>query len=251
MPAATALMPFLEKRICGLKFVIFNEMQSDIAENLRTIEQRIEQAAIRADRDPGEVKLVAVSKTHPAAVLRAAIAAGARVLGENKVQEAESKIAEIGRDAAEWHLIGHLQSNKARKAVQLFDVIHSVDSLELAQRLERICIEDGRAELAVFVHVDLVGEETKSGVPESDLGELATFLKGCKCLKFRGLMILPPFFDDPEATRPYFKRLRAIRDEILPEGELSMGMSHDFEVAIEEGATLVRVGTAIFGTRGT
>ena len=224
-------------------------MQSDLAENLKDINRRIEQAALRSGRDANEIKLVAVTKTHPASVLREAIAAGAAILGENKVQEAEAKILEIGRDAAEWHLIGHLQSNKARKAVQLFDVIHSVDSLELAARLERICIEEGRAELTVLVHVDLAGEETKSGIAESELAELVDFLKGCKCLKFKGLMILPPFFDDPEATRPFFKRLRAIRDEILPGGELSMGMSHDFEVAIEEGATLVRVGTAIFGGR--
>ena len=225
-------------------------MASDLETNLRAVRERIEQAARRAGRDGSEIKLVAVTKTHPAAVLREAIAAGISVFGENKVQEAESKIVEIGRDAAEWHLIGHLQSNKARKAVQLFDVIHSVDSLELAQRLERICIEDGRDELSVFVQVDLANEETKSGIPESELGELAGYLQTCKCLKFNGLMILPPFFDDPQATRPYFKRLRAIRDDILPNGELSMGMSNDFEVAIEEGATIVRVGTAVFGQRG-
>ncbi len=231
-------------------------MQSDLAENLKEINQRIEQAAFRSGRTADEVKLVAVTKTHPASVLRAAIAAGANTLGENKVQEAEDKITEIGRAAAEWHLIGHLQSNKARKAVQFFDVIHSVDSLELAMRLERICIEERRSELTVFVHVDLAGEETKSGIAESELADLTGFLKCCRCLKFRGLMILPPFFDDPEATRPYFKRLRAIRDELASKGafsdgrgELSMGMSHDFEVAIEEGATVVRVGTAIFGER--
>ena len=226
-------------------------METSLQRNLARINERIAQAAHRSGRDPVEVKLVAVSKTHPAAVLREAIAAGATILGENKVQEAESKITEIGRDAAEWHLIGHLQSNKARRAVQLFDVIHSVDSLELAQRLERICVEEDRGELTVFVHVDLAGEETKSGIAESDLDELVAFLKGCKCLKFNGLMILPPFFDDAEATRPYFKRLRETRDMIIPGGELSMGMSHDFEVAIEEGATVVRVGTAIFGERGS
>jgi pyridoxal phosphate enzyme (YggS family) len=165
------------------------------------------------------------------------------------VQEAEGKIEEIGRDAAEWHLIGHLQSNKARRAVQLFDVIHSLDSLELASRLERICIEEGRAELPVLAQVDLAREATKSGIAEEDLPALVEFLKGCERLKFTGLMILPPYFDDPEATRGYFRRLREIRDEIIPGGDLSMGMSHDFEVAIEEGATMVRVGTAIFGTR--
>ena len=224
-------------------------METHLQENLAEVRRRIEQAALRVGRDPNEIALVAVSKTHPASVLREAIAAGITILGENKVQEAEAKILELGRHAVEWHLIGHLQSNKARKAVQLFDVVHSVDSLELAARLERICIEEGRSELPVFVHVDLVGEETKSGIAENELTEVAEFLKGCKCLKFWGLMILPPFSDAPEATRTYFKRLRTIRDEILPGGELSMGMSHDFEVAIEEGATLVRVGTAIFGER--
>ncbi|MBX7054290.1 MAG: YggS family pyridoxal phosphate-dependent enzyme [Pyrinomonadaceae bacterium] len=229
---------------------------TDIKQDLAAVRSRIDDSARRAGRDPADIKLVAVSKTHPVPVLLEAIAAGANILGENKVQEAEAKIAEIGRDAARWHLIGHLQSNKARKAVQLFDVIHSVDSLELAERLERICIEEGRGELSVFVHVDLAREATKSGIGVEDLPELAAFLRGCKCLRFDGLMILPPFFDDPEATRPYFRRLREIRDELAQQGsfangrgELSMGMSHDFEVAIEEGATVVRVGTAIFGER--
>ncbi|MEO6656213.1 MAG: YggS family pyridoxal phosphate-dependent enzyme [Pyrinomonadaceae bacterium] len=225
-------------------------MQSDLAENLSHIRHRIGEAARRAGRDPAEVKLVAVSKTHPLETLRQAIDAGVTVLGENKVQEAEGKIVEIGRKAAEWHLIGHLQSNKARKAVQLFDVIQSLDSLELAERLERICIDEAREELSVFVQVDLADDETKSGVNESDLPELAAFLKTCTCLRFNGLMLLPPFSDDVEATRPFFKRLRSVRDEILPGGDLSMGMSHDFEIAIEEGATVVRVGTAIFGGRG-
>ena len=169
------------------------EMTSDVAHNLSKVRARMAAAAERAGRDAAEIKLVAVSKTHPASVVRDAIAAGAVVLGENKVQEAESKIAEIGRGAAEWHLIGHLQSNKARRAVQLFDVIHSVDSLELAQRLERICIEEDRDKLSVFVHVDFAGEETKSGVSTDDLAAIVDFLKGCKCVRFRGLMILPPF----------------------------------------------------------
>lgn len=226
-------------------------MPSELADNLNEIRQRIAEAAKRSGRQPGEVKLVAVSKTHPPDVLRQAIDAGATSLGENKVIEAESKIAELGRDAAEWHLIGHLQSNKARRAVQLFDVIQSVDSIELAQRLERICIEEGRDELSIFIQVDLAGEETKSGVTEIGLPEIVEYLKTCKCLRFDGLMIVPPFFDDPENVRPYFKRLRAIRDEILPGGALSMGMSNDFEVGIEEGATVVRVGTGIFGERGS
>lgn len=231
-------------------------MQTLLKENLAEVFDRIGQAAKRAGRNADEIKLVAVSKTHPAETLREAIAAGAFAFGENKVQEAEGKINEIGRDAAEWHFIGRVQSNKARKAVQLFDVIHSVDSLELAERLERICIEEGRENLSVFAHIDLAGEATKSGIAESDLTSLVEFLKGCKCLKFVGLMILPPYFDNAEDARPYFKRLREIRDKFTSQnafsngkGELSMGMSHDFEIAIEEGATIVRVGTAIFGAR--
>lgn len=204
---------------------------------------------MRASRDPSEIKLVAVSKTHPSSVVNKAIEAGCSVFGENKVQEAESKIIELDRNNTEWHLIGHLQSNKVRKAVQLFDVIQSVDSLELAQRLERICEEENRDELSVFVQVDLAQEATKSGIDEADLPELVSFLTSCKRLKFNGLMILPPYFDEAEMTRPFFKRLRELRDKILPGGELSMGMSHDLEIAIEEGATVIRVGTAIFGKR--
>jgi pyridoxal phosphate enzyme (YggS family) len=221
-----------------------------IASNLKTIRGRIEKAAESCDRDPGEITLIAVSKTHPAEAIREAISSGLSVFGENKVQEAEGKIGELGRIGIEWHLIGHLQSNKARKAVQLFDVIHSVDSLDIARRLERICEEEGREKLEVLIQVDLAGEETKSGIPEADVLELIEFLTTCERLKLIGLMILPPFFDDPEATRPYFKRLSELRDRLIPGGELSMGMSNDFEVAIEEGATMVRVGTAIFGERG-
>ncbi|MFL6468628.1 MAG: YggS family pyridoxal phosphate-dependent enzyme [Pyrinomonadaceae bacterium] len=217
--------------------------------NLNAVRSRIAAAAARAGRNPNEIKLVAVSKTHSPETIRVAIASGLTVLGENKVQEAEGKILEIGRDGIEWHLIGHLQSNKARKAVQMFDVIQSVDSIELAKRLERICIEEGRAELPVFVQVDLAGEETKSGISESELSLLLEYLSTCERLSFEGLMTLPPLSEDAEVTRPYFRRLCEIRDRVSPGGELSMGMSHDFEVAIEEGATLVRVGTAIFGER--
>jgi len=220
-----------------------------IYENLASIRDRIVAAAVRSGRDPSEIRLVSVSKTHSAEVLREAIQAGISVFGENKVKEAEGKIVDLGRDGIEWHLIGHLQSNKARKAVRLFDYIHTVDSVDLAERLERICFEEGRERLDVLIQVDLAGEETKSGIPEVDLPSLIEYLTSCERLKLVGLMILPPFFDDPKATRPYFKRLREIRDDLLPGGELSMGMSHDFEVAIEEGATMVRVGTAIFGER--
>lgn len=221
-----------------------------LREDIKDVLSRVATAAQNAGRDRAKIRLVAVSKMHPPSAVREAIAAGLAVFGENKVQEAESKIAEVGREGVEWHLIGHLQSNKARRAVQLFDVIQSVDSLDLVQRLERICEEEGRERLPVLIQVDLAGEATKSGVAEANLPELVEFLVGCKHLDLQGLMVLPPFFDDPEATRPYFRRLRELRDRILPGGELSMGMSHDLEVAIEEGATIVRVGTAIFGSRG-
>jgi len=220
-----------------------------LGENLVEVKRKIAQAASKVGRNSTEIKLIAVSKTHPIEILQAAINVGAIVFGENKVQEAEGKIEEIGRDAVEWHLIGHLQKNKARKAVQLFDVIHTLDSVELAERLERICQEEERENLSVLVQVDLAREATKNGVAENDLPSLIEYLQTCECLKFSGLMTIPPFFEDAEKVRPLFKRLREIRDEVLPGGELSMGMSHDFEIAIEEGATLVRVGTAIFGER--
>ncbi len=224
-------------------------MNETLAERLAEIRTQIAQAAEKANRNANEIKLVAVSKTHAAETVKDAIAAGLRVFGENKVQEAEGKIVEIGRENAEWHLIGHLQSNKARKAARLFDVVHSLDSRELAERLERICEEEGRAELPVFVQIDLAKETTKNGIEEKDLPALVEFLRGCKHLKFDGLMILPPYFEDSEKARPFFRRLREIRDEVCPGGALSMGMSHDFAVAIEEGATVIRVGTAIFGER--
>ena len=231
-------------------------MQENLRKNLDEDLERVEKATHRAGRRPDDVKLVAVSKTQPAEVLREALAVGVTVFGENRVQEAEAKIVEIGRNSAEWHLIWHLQSNKVRRAVQLFDVIQSVDSVELAGRLERICIEEERAELPIFVQVDLAGEETKSGISERDLSELVESLTACNRLKFNGLMIVPPYFENTDDVRPFFRRLREIRDNLLSQnafangkGELSMGMSHDFEVAIEEGATVVRVGTAIFGAR--
>jgi pyridoxal phosphate enzyme (YggS family) len=223
---------------------------------LDEVERRIAKAAERAGRKPEEIKLIPVSKTHPVPVLREAMAAGINCFGENKVQEAEGKIEKLGSSGLEWHLIGHLQANKARRAVKLFSVIHSLDSVELARRLERICEEEGRTELPVLAEMDLAGEETKAGIAESELPALAEFLRGCKFLRFRGLMIVPPFFETAEDVRPYFRRLREIRDGLLEKdlfagraGELSMGMTHDFEIAIEEGATMVRVGTAIFGER--
>ena len=224
-------------------------MAENLAERLEKVKNQISAAARRAGRSADEITLITVSKTHPAAVVREAIEAGAVVLGENKVQEAEGKILEIGREKAVWHLIGHLQSNKARKAVRLFDAIHTLDSVELAARLERICIEETLPSLSVFAQVDLAGEATKSGIDAQDLPELVEFLRNCRHLKLEGLMTLPPFFEDVEKTRPFFARLRELRDRLVPGGKLSMGMSHDFAAAIEEGATHVRVGTAIFGER--
>jgi PLP dependent protein len=232
------------------------ERAEELRENLAEVQAKIEAAAQRAGRSASEIKLIAVSKTFPAEILRLAIAAGATDLGENKVQEAEQKVAELGRTAARWHLIGNLQANKARKAVRVFDVIHTLDSIELANRLERICNEEGRSAIDVLIQVDLAGEATKSGIPEKDLPALVETLRPMRHLKLKGLMLLPPFDEDVEMVRPYFRRLREIRDELHKQnafaddaGELSMGMSHDFETAIEEGATMVRVGTAIFGAR--
>ena len=224
-------------------------MQNFLRENLAEVKKRIEKAAQKSGRNADEIKLIAVSKTHSTKVLRDAMAAGATIFGENKIQEAEEKIKELGKKNLEWHLIGHLQSNKARRAVKLFDVIHTLDSVELAERLERICIDENRTSLSVLAQVDLAGEQAKNGIDEKGLPNLVERLKTCERLKFDGLMIIPPFFEDIEKARPFFRRLREIRDEFLPNGELSMGMSHDFEIAIEEGATLVRVGTAIFGAR--
>ncbi|HQZ98377.1 MAG TPA: YggS family pyridoxal phosphate-dependent enzyme [Pyrinomonadaceae bacterium] len=226
-----------------------------IPDKIAGIRRRIAAAAERAGRSADEIKLIAVSKTHPAEAIREAAAAGAHYFGENKVQEGETKIAELGRNFAEWHLIGHLQSNKARKAVQFFDVVHTVDSIELAARLERICVEEGRESLVVLAQANVSGDP-RSGVDTADLAELAEFLRGCERLKFSGLMTLPPFFDGAEKTRPYFQQLRALAENLASKHlfekerfELSMGMTNDFEVAIEEGATMVRVGTAIFGER--
>jgi pyridoxal phosphate enzyme (YggS family) len=223
---------------------------------IERVRQRMRDAAQRANRDVADITLVAVSKTHPVTAIEAAISAGLSDFGENRVQEAEQKIPVVGRGAAKWHLIGHLQSNKAGKAVELFDVIHSIDSAALAQRLNRICEEAGRESLPVLIQVDLGQEVTKSGVGEDSVREVVTAVQECPRLQLTGLMTVPPFFDEVERVRPYFRRLRELRDQFCAEGafadqrgELSMGMTHDFEVAIEEGATMIRVGTAIFGER--
>jgi PLP dependent protein len=229
---------------------------STLSERIARVRQSLVAAAQRANRSVHDITLVAVSKTHPAAAVEAAMAEGLTSFGENRVQEAEQKIPSIGRHAAEWHLIGHLQSNKARRAVELFDVIHSLDSAALAQRLNRNCEEIARDSLPVLIQVDLGHEATKSGVDQQSLRETVDVVRSCDRLQLRGLMTLPPFFNDAEQARPYFRQLRELRDKLQTDGafenrrgDLSMGMTHDFEIAIEEGATIVRVGTAIFGER--
>ncbi|MEK6304026.1 MAG: YggS family pyridoxal phosphate-dependent enzyme [Acidobacteriota bacterium] len=229
-------------------------MAEDIRERLARVQERIARAAERGGRSAEEITLIAVSKTFDAAIAQQAVLAGARNLGENRVQEAIQKTA-IVRGDVRWHLIGNLQSNKARQAVAIFDVIHTIDSRELVERVDRIAGELDRRP-AVLVQVDLAQEPTKSGVLESELPAIVEAVDSASHLDFRGLMTLPPFFDSPEMTRSYFRRLKEILEGLnrrrAPERkltELSMGMSHDFEVAIEEGATMIRVGTAIFGAR--
>jgi PLP dependent protein len=227
-----------------------------LAERLAHVRARITTAARRNNRSLEEVTLIAISKTHPASAVSRLIELGATDVGENRVQEAEEKITEVGRGRARWHLVGHLQANKVRRAVKLFDVIHSLDSMDLARRLDRLCVEEGVEKLRVLIQVDLGHEETKSGIEETELQQLVASLGPLSRLELIGLMTLPPFFENPEHNRPFFRKLRELRDELAVrgvfgdrKGELSMGMTHDFEVAIEEGATMVRIGTAIFGER--
>ena len=227
-----------------------------LRERFAVVRGRIEASARRSNRSPEEITLVAVTKTHGLDKLRSALEVGITNLGENRVQEAEPKILELGRHTARWHLVGHLQANKARRAVKLFDFIHSVDSDELVRRLNRLCAEEGRAELPLLIQLDLAREKTKSGIGENELPDLAAAVGGCEHLRLVGLMTLPPFFEEAERVRPFFKRLRELRDALQAKGcfgdragELSMGMTHDFEIAIEEGATMVRIGTALFGER--
>jgi pyridoxal phosphate enzyme (YggS family) len=226
-----------------------------IPANLTTIRERIAAAAAAAGRRPDDVRLLAVSKTFSADHVRAAHAAGQRDFGENKVQEALQKIAETAELEIRWHLIGHLQSNKAKKAAPAFAAIHAIDSIDLVRRVDAAAAEAGTAP-DLFIQVDLAGEATKFGAPEADVPAIVRAAVECRAARLRGLMLLPPWFDDPEQARPYFRRLRELRDRLIAAGverdrlrDLSMGMSHDFEVAIQEGATLVRVGTAIFGKR--
>ena len=226
-----------------------------IADNLADVRRRVADAARRSGRSPSEVTLVAVSKTFGADVIREAWAAGQRDFGENKVQEALQKIGPTADMEIRWHLIGHLQSNKAKKAAGVFAVIHSVDSVDLIDKLDRAAAAASVAP-EVLVQVDLAGESTKFGTPEEEAVRCVRAALGGRAIRLAGLMLMPPWNDDPEVTRPWFARLRALRERLVGDGipaealrHLSMGMSHDFEAAIEEGSTLVRVGTAIFGKR--
>ena len=232
-----------------------SELDVDITSNLSTVRRRLDAAAHRANRSPETVRLVAVSKTFPVEAVFAAARAGQRDFGENRVQEGFDKIAATGTLNLEWHLIGHLQTNKARKAAAAFQWIHSVDSMELLKKLEAGASDAGTRP-QILVQVDLAKEATKFGADRSQLEDLARAALTCRSLQFRGLMTMPPIAEDPEEARRWFVELRQLRDELVARGlpatalaELSMGMSHDCEVAIEEGATMVRVGTAIFGRR--
>jgi len=224
---------------------------SSVKENLLRVRERIERAAQKAGRDPKEIKLVAVSKTVEVARIKEAIEAGVSILGENYVQEAQKKIEALGGPVS-WHFIGHLQSNKARYAVRLFDVIHSIDSIPLAEELNRRVEQPDRV-IKVMIEVNLSKEATKFGTDEERVLNLAKRIQTLKHLSLEGLMTMPPYFDSPEMSRPYYVALRELKERMIKEGtpmkELSMGMSNDFGIAIEEGATYVRVGTAIFGPR--
>jgi pyridoxal phosphate enzyme (YggS family) len=226
-----------------------------VRENLLRIQERIAGAAARAGRIADEITLIGVSKTHPASAIREAFEAGVRHFGENRVQEWEGKRTETEGLAATWHLIGHLQSNKAVRAAKLFHSIDSVDDFALAQRLDRARVEAGiPGKLRVLIEVRVAPEETKSGVETGEVPELVEKIASLPRLELAGLMCIPPFLEQAEKVRPYFRRLRELRDDLVKTLRvtlpvLSMGMSHDFEAAIEEGATEIRVGTALFGER--
>jgi len=230
---------------------LFLELMLTIRDNLLRVRERIERAAQKAGRDPKEIKLVAVSKTVEVDRIKEAIEAGVSILGENYVQEAQEKIEALGKPVS-WHFIGHLQSNKAKYAVRLFDVIHSLDSIPLAEELNRKAEQPDRV-IRVMIEVNLSKEATKFGTDEERVLNLARRIQNLGHLSLEGLMTMPPYFDSPEMSRPYYVALRELEDRMIKDGiplkELSMGMSNDFEIAIEEGATYVRVGTAIFGPR--
>jgi pyridoxal phosphate enzyme (YggS family) len=218
----------------------------DIATNLERVRERLARAAERAGRRPDDVLLIAVSKTVDVERIRAGVAAGVTALGENRVQEAKAKIAELGRPAA-WHLIGHLQTNKVKDALPLFDVIHSLDRLELAREIERRAAARGQA-VDALLQVNVAAEASKGGVGPDAVGETLDAIGKLAHVRVRGLMTIPPEVERAEDSRPWFRRLRELAERHGLR-ELSMGMSGDFEVAVEEGATMVRVGTAVFGPR--
>ncbi len=225
-----------------------------VAENVAFVRERIRRAAERANRRPDEILLVGATKTVDVGTIREAIDAGVTVFGENRVQEAAPKITEIG-DAAKWHFIGHLQRNKVKDAFELFEMVQSLDSLALAMEMEKRGTKLGRT-IRVLVEVNVGAEETKFGTAADDTLDLVRSLAELPHLSVEGLMTIPPLFADPEESRPYCRALRRLRDEIesvgipgISMGELSMGMTNDFEVAVEEGATMVRIGTALFGER--
>lgn len=228
-----------------------------VAQNVARVQERIRLAAQRVGRDPSTVRLVAAAKTVDTARVRAAIAAGVPIVGENYLQEARRKIGQLGHETAEWHLIGTLQRNKVRYVFDLFDMLHAVDRLELAEEIHRRGERLNRS-MPVLLEVNIGGETTKSGFsPQALLDSLET-LAALTCVQVRGLMTIPPLTATPEEARPYYQELRDLRDRLIRQGiggldlsELSMGMTADFEVAVEEGATMVRVGTAIFGSRPT
>ena len=236
-----------------------NITRAELIGRLASIKDRIALACARSGREGSEVSLVGVSKTVAPELIKAAIEEGLLLLGENRVQEAAGKISELKEITSyynvEWHLIGHLQSNKARRAVELFDVIQTIDNLRLAERLDNLVGESGQR-LPVFIEVNLGNEVSKSGIPPREAMMLSEQMAKFDNLELRGLMAVPPLLDNPQDIRPFFRRLRELRDEARRIGivgekfkELSMGMTNDFEVAIEEGATLVRIGTALFGER--
>jgi len=232
-------------------------MDTKLIENVKNIYRRMSHAAMRVERNPEEVRLVAVTKNVDVERIKESVDWGLRIFGESKVQEAKEKIEELSRfthDALRftpisWHLVGHLQKNKAKTAIQLFDLIHSLDSIELSNELDKHA-EKAKKIQRVLIQVKLSEEETKYGISKEGLTDLIEAVSNMKNLKLEGLMTMPPFFDDPEKARPYFRNLRELRDNFVKSGykltELSMGMTHDFEVAIEEGATMVRIGTGIF-----
>jgi hypothetical protein len=229
---------------------------TEIARNLEEIHERIAGAAVSAGRSPESVKLIAVCKTFPIDAIAEAVSAGQSCFGENRIQEAEPKISHFrSRQPLEWHLVGHLQSNKARKACELFDFVHSVDSTRLAERISQACLELGR-QVSVLIQVDLGHEETKFGANQAQVRNVVETVSKLKGIRLNGLMTIPPFFENPEQARPCFSQLRELLETLeseqpgcLGQRQLSMGMSHDFEIAIREGATMVRIGTSIFGAR--